>query len=244
MRVDWNTGGWSGRDPEPFQSLQDHLGRSFRAALAVGVLDAEQEFAAVVAGEQIIEQRGAGAADMQQPGRAGSEAGSNRHACDLARAFIGCRGCGVNLLCMQQRVVRWLDAWQAAERGRLVLWLPVFMGTGVLAISRCAPNRRCSWAWWLLFPPLLPAVCLHDCLCCEQWQWQLRPWQSALPRHNSPPCVHLRSRRCPDPATVLTGKVRSVELLPEGRRIALEARVSMTESRCKRWLRVRLRKGD
>jgi hypothetical protein len=34
---------------------------------------------------------------------------------------------------MQQWVVRWLDAWQAAERGRFVLWLPVFMGTGVAA---------------------------------------------------------------------------------------------------------------
>src|SRR5689334_20670165 len=70
---------------------------------------------------------------MQQPGGAGGEAGADRHAYDLARAFIGCRGCPANLLCMQQLVVRWFDAWQAAERGRFVLSLPVFMGAGVAA---------------------------------------------------------------------------------------------------------------
>ena len=34
---------------------------------------------------------------------------------------------------MQQLIAGWLEAWQAAERGRFVPWLPVFMGTGVLA---------------------------------------------------------------------------------------------------------------
>ena len=56
-----------------------HLRRRIGAALAVGVLDAQQELAAVVAGEQVVEQRGAGAADVQQAGRAGGEAGANGH---------------------------------------------------------------------------------------------------------------------------------------------------------------------
>jgi competence protein ComEC len=48
----------------------------------------------------------------------------------------------------------------------------------------------------------------------------------------------------PRTATVLTGKVRSVELLPEGRRVALEdVRLDDSEP-LKRWLRVRLKKGD
>ena len=79
MRVDWNTGGWSGVQAEPIQALEDHPRRCLGAALAVGVLDAEQEFAAVVAGEQVVEQRGPGAADMQQAGRAGGEAGADGH---------------------------------------------------------------------------------------------------------------------------------------------------------------------
>ena len=82
-----------GRNAEPFQALDDHLGRRFRAAFAVGVLDAEQEFAAVVTGEQVIEQRRSGAADVKQAGRAGREAGSNSHGTHVARAFTGCRGC-------------------------------------------------------------------------------------------------------------------------------------------------------
>ena len=53
---------------------------SVGAALAVGVLDPQQEFAAVVAAEQVVEQGGAGAADMQQAGRAGREAGADGHA--------------------------------------------------------------------------------------------------------------------------------------------------------------------
>ena len=66
-----------GVEAEPRQSFEDHLGGFGGAALAVGVFDPQQIFAAVVAGEQIIEQRGAGAANVQQAGGAGSEAGAD-----------------------------------------------------------------------------------------------------------------------------------------------------------------------
>jgi competence protein ComEC len=48
----------------------------------------------------------------------------------------------------------------------------------------------------------------------------------------------------PRTATVLTGKVRSVELLPEGRRLALEAVQLDDGEKLQRWLRVRLKRGD
>jgi hypothetical protein len=32
----------------------------------------------------------------------------------------------------RQRIPERLETWRAAERGRFALWLPVFMGAGVL----------------------------------------------------------------------------------------------------------------
>ena len=53
----------------------DFLGASF----AVGILDPQQELAAVVAAVEVVEQRGPDAADMQRAGRAGGEAGADGH---------------------------------------------------------------------------------------------------------------------------------------------------------------------
>ena len=53
------------KPPHPLENPFDHLGRG---ALHVGILDAEHEDAAVPAREQPVEQRRAGAADMQVPG--------------------------------------------------------------------------------------------------------------------------------------------------------------------------------
>ena len=44
---------------------------------AVGVLDPEDEDAAVMAGEEPVEERGAGAADVEVPGGAGRKAHAN-----------------------------------------------------------------------------------------------------------------------------------------------------------------------
>ena len=48
----------------------------------------------------------------------------------------------------------------------------------------------------------------------------------------------------PSHATILTGKVRSVEALVEGRRIAIDGARLDGGDALKRWLRVRLKKGD
>ena len=61
-------------DAQPLQVVEDGLGRLLGGAFLVGVFKAEDKLAAVVAGEGPVEQGGAGAADVQGAGRAGSEA--------------------------------------------------------------------------------------------------------------------------------------------------------------------------
>src|SRR4051812_30589536 len=67
-------------DAEPVETVQDDAGVLLRAALAVGVLDPKHVDAAGVSGIEPVEQRGAGAADVEVTGRGGSEADSGfRH---------------------------------------------------------------------------------------------------------------------------------------------------------------------
>ena len=70
---------------QPAQRVEDLLDVLRRRALAVGVLDAQHELPALVAGEQPVEQGRAGAADVQGPGGGWREA--NPH--NLARMLIG-----------------------------------------------------------------------------------------------------------------------------------------------------------
>ena len=135
----------------------------------------------------------------------------------------------------------WLEGWLTAERGRFTLWLPVFMGVGVLAYFAL----RAEPAWWLGAAAAVPAV-LAALL--------LRPWpvpragamalaavalgfaSAQLATARAPPLENL-----PTHATVLTGTVRAVEIFPEGRRITLEAAQLDGTAPLTRWLRVRLR---
>ena len=52
-------------------------------------------------------------------------------------------------------ITAWLEAWQTAERGRFVPWLPVFMGTGVLTYFAL----RTEPPFWLGIAIALPAAC-------------------------------------------------------------------------------------
>ena len=61
-------------DPEPAQRLLDLLGGGLDLAARVGVLDPQQELAALVPGEQPVEEEGAHAADVEEAGRARSHA--------------------------------------------------------------------------------------------------------------------------------------------------------------------------
>ena len=64
-------------DAEPVEPVEDRVDRFLGRAGLVGVLDAQQIFAAMMAGEQPVEQRGAGAADVEIAGRRGGEAGDD-----------------------------------------------------------------------------------------------------------------------------------------------------------------------
>jgi hypothetical protein len=47
---------------------------------------------------------------------------------------------------MQQPMARALEAWQTAERGRFVLWLPVFMGLCVVVYFGLRTEPLCGSA--------------------------------------------------------------------------------------------------
>src|SRR5437867_415045 len=61
-------------DPQPLQGADDLLGMMLPRALDVRIFNAQQHFAAMAAGMEQVENRGAGAADMQVAGRRGGEA--------------------------------------------------------------------------------------------------------------------------------------------------------------------------
>ena len=65
--------------PGQTHALVNHIHRARDFPFLVGVLNAQDELAAVLAGEQIGVQGGAQAAQMQVAGRAGSETGANGH---------------------------------------------------------------------------------------------------------------------------------------------------------------------
>ena len=62
---------------QPFQTFQNRLCRLGGRARAVGVFDPQQELAATATGIQPVEQRRAGAADMQIAGGRGGETGDD-----------------------------------------------------------------------------------------------------------------------------------------------------------------------
>jgi hypothetical protein len=100
---------------------------------------------------------------------------------------------------VQQLIGGWFEAWQAAERGRFVPWLPVFMGTGVL----CYFALRAEPPYWLGITVALPAVggvlllrrcAAASCRVLPLWRWPPPP--SGSRRRNSPRRVHCRKRCC------------------------------------------------
>ena len=63
--------------PKPTQSIVDRLNRLVRVALVVCVFNSENELPSVALGEEPIEERGTGAADMQVTGRGRGESSAN-----------------------------------------------------------------------------------------------------------------------------------------------------------------------
>jgi hypothetical protein len=67
-----------GREPEPAHALENHPHRFVGGALAIGILDPQDEFAAMATGMEPGKERRAHAADMQHAGGAWGEAGNDR----------------------------------------------------------------------------------------------------------------------------------------------------------------------
>ena len=68
-----------GIETQPLHAVEDHLHGFGRGALAIGVLDAQDERAAVAARVEPAEERSAHAADVQEAGGAGGEACPDGH---------------------------------------------------------------------------------------------------------------------------------------------------------------------
>ncbi len=138
----------------------------------------------------------------------------------------------------------WLAAWLLAERGRGGPWLAVAMAVGAAGYFALTIEP----AAWVGPAALAGAVAL----CLLGWRWLPGRWlglavlaaaagfasgQSATQR--APPPLTL-----PRTATVVTGVVRGVETLPEGRRLTLaDARLAGGPA-LPRYLHIRLRAAD
>jgi competence protein ComEC len=134
-------------------------------------------------------------------------------------------------------------AWLGAEQGRFVLFLPVFMGAGVLLYFGRVSE-----------PPLVPA-----CILCAGCFVGASLARHALPRAlllcagfaaagfasaaiatwRAPPWAKL-----PRTATMVSGTVAAVDMLPDGRRVTLTAPSFDAGAALPRQVRIRLRDSD
>jgi competence protein ComEC len=132
-----------------------------------------------------------------------------------------------------------LEAWFEEERDRAVLWLPVFMGSGVAFyyMLRTEPSAWvCAAAlpalalgWWRpnWFAPVA-AIVLGFCA-------------SQFATARAPPMLW----QLPTKAAIVTGAISAVEMLPEGRRITIRpATIEGDAAALPRAVRVRLRPTD
>lgn len=141
-------------------------------------------------------------------------------------------------------MLAWSERRAAGEHGHFALWLPVCLGTGILGYF----SLHSEPAAWLRIAAALPAVVAgvllrHTCVpqaaalafaatavgfAAAQFAATRAPPRADLPRH----------------ATIASGIVRAVELLPGGRRITLERAQLNGASPLPRWLRVHITAGD
>lgn len=113
------------------------------------------------------------------------------------------------------------EAWREAERGRFSLWLPVVMSAGVVAYFELLFEPPL----WAALPPLASAVVLAIlirasripfaiCMLAAAFSFGFGSAQIATWR--APPTIEV-----PTHATVVSGTIRAVEVLPAGRRVIL-----------------------
>jgi competence protein ComEC len=136
--------------------------------------------------------------------------------------------------------------WVDAEREHLALWLPVFMGAGVLSYY----SLRFEPPMWV--GAALTLIALPLAVRCRHVAW-LRGATAALAAFAigvtacqfATACAPPLATGLPTHATVLIGVVRAIDPLPEGRRITIEnVHLDRAQTPLRRTLRVRLRRND
>ncbi len=135
------------------------------------------------------------------------------------------------------------DSWLDTERERLALWLPVFMGAGVLAYY----TLRFEPAPWVGAAAALPTIGLAVGL--PGLRWLIAPLAATALGFTSAQIATARAPPIevdlPTHASIVTGTIRAVEPLPEGRRITiLPAWIDGAPEPLRRSVRIRLQKKD
>ncbi len=143
-----------------------------------------------------------------------------------------------------RRTAAGLAAWVAVERGRFALWLPVAMTAGSVAYFSWGEE---PWPWSGTVVALLAAPVA---VLARQWAaWRgtasviaalgvgfaSAQWATA----RAPPLLD-----APRTAVIVTGTVRAVEALPQGRRVTLQSPALGEAVASMRVVRIRLRGGD
>ena len=137
-----------------------------------------------------------------------------------------------------------LRAWADAERGRFVPWLPVCMGAGVVLYFGLATEPQ----WWI--GPAAAALSLLLCIL----GWRSFPARASALAILAASLGFLSAQAAnwralptaslPSKAVIMTGTVRGVDMLPDGRRLVLEqVRLGDADPLARR-LRVRMKRGD
>ena len=139
----------------------------------------------------------------------------------------------------RQLVIEWLDA----ERDRLVLWLPVFMGMGVAGYY----GLRFEPAVWIGPVAVVPLVAAAVVL--PRLRLLLAPLAAIALGFASGQIATARAPPIegglPTHATVVTGTILSAEMLPAGRRITIQpATLDDAAIPLVRSVRIRLRAED
>ena len=141
-----------------------------------------------------------------------------------------------------RRFAAWRTALLDAEAERFVLWLPVFMGVGVLTYFslRFEPP---VWVGAAAGLPVLAILCLARRgrgFCAPILASAIGFSSAQIATARAPPI----EAGLPLHATVVTGSVRMVEILPDGRRITLESARLDDAAPLLRKVRLRLRGSE
>ena len=141
-------------------------------------------------------------------------------------------------------VLPFVAGWAEAERGRFFPWLAAGMVLGAVLYFQLLLEP----AWWWGLAALAGSVAL----CMLGWRsgpargaaLMLAAAALGFSAAQAGSARALPIEALPSRAVVLSGVVRGVDVLPEGRRLVLEAARLGTEPALRRAVRVRLKRGD